>query len=58
MDVMYVVHYTLFSFKYNSGFRSYYRFFDNELSMKKFINSNPNLKINDNCIIFKRVEGS
>lgn len=59
MKPKYVVHYTIFGKCYNgfhsySGFKSYYKFFEDKDSMDKFFfNSNIH---KENCIIFKNID--
>ena len=53
MKPKYVVHYTLFGFKYN-GFKSYYRFFEDKESMERFL-MKPNIH-RENCIIFRNID--
>lgn len=54
MKPLYVAHYTLFGFKYRSGFKSYYKFFETKEQLDRWLEFKPWIK--ENCIIFKNIK--
>lgn len=53
MKSKYVIFYTLFSTKYDHGFKSQYRFFETKEDLERFIKIK---NIKDNCMIFENIE--